>query len=349
MPPPTSPPPFPLEELCNRAISSPSSITPAERALLQGRPDPDTQKSLYIAKIGIPLSGLLAKALATPPTLTAQEAHVLVHGPVDRTREEKAARREARRALTNEQRDLEDRACMALGDKNEGKARNIAWQVLQSAKSEEKPPQTTGTVDPLQPGIQSGARSAESSTSLRRKPIIFPWERADWITPIREKNYSSWGLPVLRTAYEDPAAWLTFKEKFSALAAREITEIAGSPIAETFKVKYIEDENRLAGADQAGLLSNYARLLQGGMVEDGYSWGVFVSADENVLEIFGDSNRELIVPVWQANWKTGEVGAAGWRGALAVKAGMVFGILMPKLARGDREPLETLNMMAQDR
>ncbi|KAI4149053.1 MAG: hypothetical protein L6R39_002621 [Caloplaca ligustica] len=346
---PTSPPHFPLQELCSRAISSPSSITPAEKALLQARPNPDIENSLYIARTSLPLSGLIAKTLADPPTLSPQEAHVLVYGPVDYTPAEKLARGDAYHGLTDEQRDLLNRATRLITDPEEDDARNVAWRVLQRAKAEEKARQKAATASATQPDDQQGARFTRTSTPARRKPIVFPWERADWITLVREKNYTSWGLPVLRTAYNDPAAWLSFKTKLSALAAREIAHVAGSPLAETFEIKYVEDEDALAGAEQAGLLSYYSRLLQERKLEDGYSWGVFLTADDSVLEIFGEGNRELVVPVWEAAWKAGEVGAAGWGGALAMRAELIFGILIPKLVRGDKQPLEDLAMMAQDR
>ena len=49
----------------------------------------------------------------------------------------------------------------------------------------------------------------------------------------------------------------------------------GDFIAETYTVEYIEDGNLLAGADQAGFLTYYTRLLQEGGLKDGFSWGVF--------------------------------------------------------------------------
>jgi len=76
---------------------------------------------------------------------------------------------------------------------------------------------------------------------------------------------------------------------------------------------------------------------------------VFISADENVLEIFGEERREGIVPVWEAAWTAGEVDKVGWNGALAMNADLVFAILMPALARGDIRPLEGFSMMATDR
>lgn len=82
---PSSPPPGLLQELCIRAISSPSSITSAEKALIQALIDPDPESSLYIARTSLPLCGLVAKTLAIPPTLSTQAADMLVHGPIDRT------------------------------------------------------------------------------------------------------------------------------------------------------------------------------------------------------------------------------------------------------------------------
>ncbi|KAI4118181.1 MAG: hypothetical protein LQ338_007446 [Usnochroma carphineum] len=330
---PASPPPFPLQELCSRAISSPSSITAAEKALIQARPDPSIENSLYIARTSLPLSGLIAKALANPPTLSSQEAHVLVHGPVDYTPAEKVARREAYRGLTDGQRDLVNRVSRLVTDPAEKDARNVAWQVLQSAKAEAKACQKAAAASASQPDADQ--EGLTSTPQARRNPIVFPWERADWITLVREKKIR--------------AAWLNFTTEFSALAARAIAHVAGSPVAATFEVRYLEDEDALAGAEQAGLLTYYSRLLRERKVEDGYSWGVFLTADDSVLDIFGERGRELVVPVWEAGWEAGEVGAAGWRGALAMRAELVFGILMPKLVRGDKRPLETLAMMAQDR
>lgn len=154
---------------------------------------------------------------------------------------------------------------------------------------------------------------------------------------------------MLRTAYNDPAAWLTFKTRFSALAARELNRIAPPAIANTFSIQYVDDEDALAGAEQAGLLAYYARLVRVGKVEDGYQWGIFVSADEKVLEEFSEEEREWVVPVWDAGWRAGEMGEEGWKGALGMMAGLVFGVLMPKVARGDERPLEGLAMMAGDR
>lgn len=36
----------------------------------------------------------------------------------------------------------------------------------------------------------------------------------------------------------------------------------------------------------------------------------------------------------------GEVGEEGWKGALGVRAGSVFGVLMPMVARGEERRLE---------
>lgn len=338
----TSPLNFPLLDLCTRALSSPSSITPSERNLILGRPDPATENSLYIAKTSLPRSALVAKAVATPPTLSPKEAQVLLHGPIEHTHGERAALLQAYGALTTEHRELLDRAGDAVTDEDEQKAMNVAYRVLQSTKAEEKARQES----------TSAARRAERRAQPRPpypKPIVFPWERADWITLIREKNYPSWGIAVLRTAYDDPAAWLTFQTRFSALVAPALAGVGPPDIANNFRIHYISDEDALAGAEQTGLLAYYAQLVREGKLEDGYRWGVFVSADEKVLEDFSEEKREWLAPVWEAGWRAGEVGTHGWNGLLAMRADLVFGILMPMLARGDKTPLQDLSLMAVDR
>ena len=334
---------FPHQELCERAVSSPSSITSAERALIEARPDPDTENALYLAKTSLTLSELISKALATPPALSPEEAHVLVHGPVDRTFEEKAARRDAYRALTGEQRELVDRASAITTPPDEKKARIVAYRVVQSAKAKERAGQAGES------HIHRASQETPNSHQDHPRPIVLPWERTDWITMVREDYHDSWGIYVLRTAYDDPAAWLTFKTRLSEVASYVFNQIAGPLVANRFKIKYVEDEEALAGAEQAGLLDYYARLVQDGQIESGFSWGVFVTADETVLEISSAANQQLVVPVWESGWTAGKIGEAGWNGALAMKAELVFQILMPKLVRGEKRSLEDLAMMATGR
>lgn len=345
MDPSNSPLPLFLQDLCTRAISSPTSITPSERALILARPDPATEDSLYIARTSLTLSALVAKALATPPTLSPNEAKVLAHGPVKRTRDERAARLQAYMALTDEHRELLSRASKTVADEEEYKARRVAYRVLQSAKAEEKAREETISAARQAEG---GAQPAQPRPAYA-KPIVFPWERTDWITLVREKNYPSWGIVVLRTAYDDPAAWFTFHKRFSALVAPALARVGPPDIANNYSVQYINDEDALAGAEQAGLLAYYDRMVREGKVEDGYWWGVFISADEKVLEDFGEEKSEWFVPVWEAGWRAGEVGPQEWNGMLGLEADFVFGILMPKLVRGDKRPLEGLALMAVDR
>ena len=78
---------------------------------------------------------------------------------------------------------------------------------------------------------------------------------------------------------------------------------------------------------------------------EGYQWDVFISVDEKVLEDFVMKASEWAVPVWEAGWKVGD---QRWKGALGMKAALVFEVLVPKLTRGDKRPLETLSLMAVD-
>ncbi|MCJ1282908.1 hypothetical protein MMC26_002234 [Xylographa opegraphella] len=315
------PPPFPLVPLCNQTLTAPSSLTPTERALLKGRPSPADEDILYRNATTLPLSALVAKALATPPTLTPHEAHILVHGPAPRTPAEKASRLQRYLALTPTQRQLLDRASDAVADKEEKRARNVAYRVLQALQAE-----------------------ASTSPAPARAPLVFPWERTDWVSLVREQDYAAWGFPVLRTAYCDPAAWLAFRARFSALAAREMQRLAPA-VADRFRVPYVEDEEALAGAEREGLLAYYTRLRAEGKLAGGFDWGVFGSVDEKVLEECGAEEGEWVVPVWDAEWKEG----GGWVRGVGVQAGLVFAVLLPKVVRGEKGALESLAMLGVDR
>lgn len=106
-------------------ISAPALSFPPHQSHLPnarvslGRLDPATENDLYIAATSLPLSALVAKALATPPTLSSQEAYVLVHGPVQRSPTEKAARLQAYLSLTPEQRSFLDLASEAVAVSDE--------------------------------------------------------------------------------------------------------------------------------------------------------------------------------------------------------------------------------------
>ena len=163
----SSSPPFLLQELCTRAITDPTSLTPAERNLIQARPDPETENSLYLAKTSLPLSDLIAKAFTDPPTLSTEEAHVLVHGAEDRTSAEKAARKAKYHALTDDQRDLVDRASNVVADPDEKKARNIAWKLLPAGKAVEAARQRRAAASASQP---SSHRRHSAGTKLESAP-----------------------------------------------------------------------------------------------------------------------------------------------------------------------------------
>ncbi len=262
-----------------------------------------------------------------------------------RTRDERAARLQAYMALTDEHRDLLSRPSKAVADEEEYKARRVAYRVLQRAKAEEKAREETISAARQAEG---GAQPAQPRPAYP-KPIVFPWERTDWITLVREKNYPSWGIVVIRTAYDDPAAWLTFQKRFSALVAPALARVGPPDIANNYSVQYISDEDALAGAEQAGLLAYYDRMVWEGKVEDGYRWGVFISADEKVLKDFGEEKRECMVPVWEAGYRAGEMGRHWWKGMLGMRADLVFCMLMPKLVRGDKRPLEDLALTGLNR
>lgn len=60
-----------------------------------------------------------------------------------------------------------------------------------------------------------------------------------------------------------------------------------------------------------------------------------------MLEVSTEEERKWMILVWEARWRAGEVGEAGWKGALGVRAESVFGVLMPMVARGEERLLES--------
>jgi len=77
-----------------------------------------------------------------------------------------------------------------VADKEEKKARNVAYRMLQSAKAEEKARDkliSTAATSSPQPPAEAISQPEQPPTHYR-KPIVFPWERTDWITLIRENN-----------------------------------------------------------------------------------------------------------------------------------------------------------------
>lgn len=70
---------------------------------------------------------------------------------------------------------------------------------------------------------------------------------------VAEKGWEEWCLVVLRTAYGDEKAWRAFKDKFDALASEELRKLSvAESIAHSFRLRYVEDEERLRGRGRLG-------------------------------------------------------------------------------------------------
>ena len=340
---------LPIHAFCTRLLDSgPKAITPQERAFILLRPDPSIEDSLYKAKTSLSRRELIDKALGTAnseststnPHLTKAEAGALVWGVQDLSQKERDSRRRSKESLSNEERDLLKRARAALRDEDEEayeKAGKIAFKIWQAYTSEERKEQR----------VNDEAIGKDPALSFQER-VVLPWERANWMTLLQEKDFKTWGLPVLRTDYDNPAAWLNFKTKFTALAKEEISRLSAS-LANTLQILYIEDEDALAGTEQGDLLSFIVHAQQEGKIDDGHHWGVFITYDSGVQERWSSTDMETLAPVWYANWEAGRVDQFGFRGALAMRPEMIWRILMPKLVRGDIKPLEGLDMMASGR
>ncbi|MCJ1232759.1 hypothetical protein MMC14_000713 [Varicellaria rhodocarpa] len=208
----TSPlPSFLLEDLGNLALSSPSSLIPANRHVLQARVSPTTKERLYMTEVSLPLSGLVAKTLTKHPTLSLYGAQILIDGP----------------------RNLLNRATEVIGDQKESRARNVAYRMLQSAKTkmDQSPGGRTASAS-----YQVQATAAPTRT-LFNTSILFPRERAAASPPSR---------------------------------ARTMQYVASDVVADTFCLQYTEDEDSLAGLERAGLMAKYGRLEREGTMTEAF-------------------------------------------------------------------------------
>lgn len=68
-----------LEELYRRAAADPRSLSRVERNAILGRPPPEEEDWLCVAKTGLTRAGLVAKAFFNPGELTLCEAQILCH------------------------------------------------------------------------------------------------------------------------------------------------------------------------------------------------------------------------------------------------------------------------------
>lgn len=352
-PPPLPPPPlsFPLGPLCHRALTAPATLTPVERHTLLNRPPPAEENALCTARTGQTLADLVRKALSSsarstssapppPPPLSRLEADILVYGPAhgQRTREDEAARLAPYRALTAAQRDLVDRAAVAVSDPDEDRARDVAWKVLRGYQETERRAART-PADHTGPG-------AGGAQELRAQAMVFPWERGNWVDLVAEKGWEEWGLVVLRTAYGDEEAWRGFQGKFDALAAEELRKLSGAErIAGGFRLRYVEDEGRLRGQRQAALLAYMAEMRREGRIPPGFVQDYFIACDEDVVRTFMAGMVDWRVPVYDATFTVGDDEEGGYHGGLHVQAPLVFTLLLPKIVRGDRKPLKSLDLL----
>ncbi|KAM7196604.1 hypothetical protein V8F33_006103 [Rhypophila sp. PSN 637] len=69
-----------MRALYQKAIATPEAITPAEKNLIIGRPPPDEEERLCLAKVQLTVPQLREKAIAHPEQLTQLECKIIMHG-----------------------------------------------------------------------------------------------------------------------------------------------------------------------------------------------------------------------------------------------------------------------------
>ncbi|KAK4205973.1 hypothetical protein QBC37DRAFT_435637 [Rhypophila decipiens] len=69
-----------MRDLYQKAVATPETITHAEKNLIIGRPPPDEEERLCLAKVNLTVPQLREKAITHPEQLTPLEARIIMHG-----------------------------------------------------------------------------------------------------------------------------------------------------------------------------------------------------------------------------------------------------------------------------
>ena len=157
--------------------------------------------------------------------------------------------------------------------------------------------------------------------------------------------------------------WSLLKQNLSTIAAAQLRRTAPpseAHIADSFCLKFVDDETELADASLATVRRYVARLLQReGQAEERYFGArCFLVCNAGVLEAVAEGERRGIRGGFsvlvleregremEGRWEDEEE-EDGWKGGLYMQAELVFALLVPNLARGERRPLRALDLLAQ--
>lgn len=317
---------YPIIALCMKAISDPSSISRAERNLINCRPPPGEEDDLCIAQCGLDMKSLASKAISyssfplSNSPLSGIEATIL-HSGVD--------------CLT-----LKDRITYFTTKSNFS---NYLTQLMGSARRALISPRTETIIKIARHVVRQlhkipkaddeALEMAYSSECLAGGPTMELV--GDWM------KYTPWGLICVRTHYGDEAAWNTFIRSTNAIARRELRKlISNDSRVDSFDIMCIENAQVLPDADPLSIRSFFAV----GATEDRYPLDFrldyFLVADENIIAASSNPGAKLRISIWEADFDPVLTNDAGYNGAIDVPVQRLVSVVFPSIVSKEKEPLK---------
>jgi hypothetical protein len=256
-----------------------SSVTRAERNIINNDPPPDEEDRLCLAKTGLTMAELRQKALASPESigggdgdrLTEMEADILVHG----ARWDPATR--------NLGRDATWRSALPADE------RTLAWRVRIMLIREEDQSVFQAAfrrAQAFRPAKEERARAAREE-QRRKQYAAIEAERPRWVREVMDARLERWGFVVFRTSYGGENAerrWSAFRGNylFTSLAVMDRCWKRAQRLTSGHNPLFVSD-SALDGVDVADLRRRFKAMRDSGEIPEGIVRGCFLVADETIL------------------------------------------------------------------
>lgn len=322
----------PLQRLYHKAITSPHTITRAERNQIQGRPTPSEEDTLCLSATSYTFHALVQRAVSEPSTLTETEAYILSYGANQPSRAEIDRKMAGFKAMPKEERELMDKAWEVSADPQETAANMNAWNLLGERRAEKSAA-----------AVRQLREAARAAPEQKHEMVA---QKKAWVKTLEQKGWAEWGFVCFRSSYGDDEAWTRAKDRIAAITTAALATVsAAEAVKQTWKIQYVEDE-ALKGIEAEGLRERFKSLVAAGGVSEGIRTDYFISADDTVVRYLQRKNNVPIVPVWEAAFDPNESHVVGYPGAVAVPCSLLLATVYPMMLMGEPTPLQTLHLMA---
>ncbi|KAK3687973.1 hypothetical protein B0T22DRAFT_458391 [Podospora appendiculata] len=288
------------ETLYLRVIASPQSATRAERNFIQQLPSPEEEDQMCVAKTGLTLTELVAKALATPDDLTFVEAKIvslgILHDAFDNVGfDEREKRYDLRYMEPSPLQALQNKAIEAIhqargeDEKKAGISASKIWTALDKIESDKQ------------------YESWRQARAARRLKAGTRWMKTI-LQGLEEEGAECWGFVVFRTGCygageEGDAAWQRFRDYFDKLAKATVLHWNSGPLLwPKFRAVFVEDE-ALDSASNEQLRERFREMRDGRNGGDHLPKGIrtscFLVADRATIK--SEAAQAPYVPRYSSN------------------------------------------------